>query len=96
MTKGANEKEVTPPLTARSIPIYQSANQPQPTRVEDANSEFKVLEMFINVMGDDYTISILMPDIIMEHDHMIYIDKYEIMQFYSRNEIGGSIIFVYI
>ena len=76
--------------------VYQSANQPQPAKAEDDNSQFKALEVFINVVSDDYTISVTMPKIIVGHDHTIYIDKYESMQFGSKNETGGSTIFIYI
>ena len=52
--------------------------------------------MCMNVMSDDYTISVPMLEIIVGHDDTIYIDKHEITQFESRNEIDGSTIFVYI
>ena len=52
--------------------------------------------MFMNVMRDDCTISVLILEIIVEHDHTIYIDKREIAQFGSRNETDESTISVYI
>ena len=61
MAKWDKGKEVASPLVAGSIPTYQSANQPQPSRAKDNNSQFKTLKMFMNVISDDYTISVPMP-----------------------------------
>jgi len=76
--KGTKGKEVAPSLAAENIPTYQSANQPQPARAEDDNSQFKALEKFMNGMRDNYTIFIPMLEIIVGHNHKIYIDKHEI------------------
>ena len=52
--------------------------------------------MLMSMSRDDYTISVPMSKLIMGHDHAIYIDKYETVQFGYRNEIVGYTIYVYI